>query len=642
MNPSAWLQAAALLAWGATLGLGLGGVVLGAMLGAVLIAMRRLATTGEPRLHLNDAQLNRSVDITAALCALTLVALLAVQGLPAGLLSAMGWMPAALLPLMLVASLNQAPLRLRHLALSLRRSRRPEADQSVDPDPLYLAVILLAAAVQTRSSAWLFWALGGLLAAWLFAARPAPRRRGLAPFLGATALALALAYGASHGLQRVQLVLQDWAVDALSGVDDDPYQSQTRIGDLGRVKLSERIVWRLEQKLPADVPLLLRTGVFTHYANGAWQAQRDAFAPLPAGAATPARLILRGDSQQGAALLPMPANHGGIIASGRLERNPLGVIRLSEAPPLLEVTVGQRDATPPAPAPAGDLAIAPGLAALLEKLPEVAALRAGTERERLAGLEAWFATNFRYTLFIGDDTQGRRDLERFLLTDRAGHCEYFATATVLLLRGLGVPARYVTGYSVQEFSRLEKAFVVRKRHAHAWAEAFVDGRWVEVDTTPATWLSVEEDAAPLWQPALDFVYYAWRMLGELRRDLLAGDRSGLVWAAGMLLLLGVFWLVRKRPWQGVRSSQKVGAGKTATTPASSEQRAFHALESQLAAIGLARRTGEAPRRWLARLIDDGRSVLDSTRLESARQVIEALYLERYGPANFKPPHWEQQ
>jgi transglutaminase-like putative cysteine protease len=43
-------------------------------------------------------------------------------------------------------------------------------------------------------------------------------------------------------------------------------------------------------------------------------------------------------------------------------------------------------------------------------------------------------------------------LARFLLRTRSGHCEYFATATVLLLRQLGIPARYAVGYAVHEAS----------------------------------------------------------------------------------------------------------------------------------------------------------------------------------------------
>src|SRR5207247_2054170 len=78
-------------------------------------------------------------------------------------------------------------------------------------------------------------------------------------------------------------------------------------------------------------------------------------------------------------------------------------------------------------------------------------------------------------------------LGEFLQTTRAGHCEYFASATVLLLRAAGVPARYAVGFSVQEWSRLERRWIVRARHAHSWALAYVDGAWREGDTTPPLW-----------------------------------------------------------------------------------------------------------------------------------------------------------
>ncbi|OHC67996.1 MAG: hypothetical protein A3H93_03245 [Rhodocyclales bacterium RIFCSPLOWO2_02_FULL_63_24] len=626
MNTPAWLQAAALLVWGSTLGLGASGVLLAALLGG----LRLLAAGGALRLQLDEQQINRSVDLTALLVAATLVGLLATRGLPNGLLVAMGWMPAALLPLLLLASLNQSPLRLRHLTLSLRRSTRPEAAMVVSPDAPYLAIILLAGAVLAKPAPWAFGLLGAIVAAWLFVARPPPRREGLLRFAVAAVLALGLAFLAGQGLQRAHLALQEWVVDVLSGVDSDPYQSQTRIGDLGRVKLSESIVWRVAQTPPVELPLLLRTGVFTRYANGVWLAPQESFAALPAapGGGAP-WLLLRGDSQHGAALLPVPANPGRIAAGGRLERNSLGVMRLGEAPPLLEVAVGRGGAAAAAPT-AGDLALPAEFGSLLQQLPELAALRPSGQAERVAGLAAWFAANFRYTLLIGDEARGRRDLQRFLLAERAGHCEYFASATVLLLRGLGVPARYVTGYSVQEYSRLERAFVVRKRHAHAWAEAWVDGRWIEVDTTPANWLGVEEQARPFWQPALDLGSYLWRRLGELRRDLVAADRSRAGWvAASLLVVVAVIWLLRQRRRDAARPRPKVGAGGTALLPPSAELRAFRALEQQCAELGLGRAASEPPRTWLARLARDGRSVLDGARLDAARQVIDALYRQRY-------------
>jgi transglutaminase-like putative cysteine protease len=631
MNTPAWLQALALLVWGSTLGLGVAGIALAALLGG----LRLLAARATLRLQFDEPQINRSVDFTALLVVATLIGLLAAQGLPNGLLFAMGWMPAVLLPLLLLATLNQSPLRLRHLALSLRRSTRPEAAMVVEADAPYLAVVLLAAAVMAKPASAVFWLLGWLVVAWLLVARPSPRREGLLPFAAAAMLALGIAFLAGQGLQRAQAALQEWVIEALSGVDRDPYQSQTRIGDLGRVKLSERIVWRVMQTPPVEVPLLLRTGVFTQYVNGVWLAQRDSFAPVVATAAEAAApgapwLRLRGDSERGAALLPLPAMPGRIDAVGRLERNALGVLRIGEAPSLLDVTVGRGSVPAAAPPAPGDLALPAEFGEVLEKLPEVAALREAAEAGRVAGLAAWFAARFRYTLFIGDEARGRRDLQRFLLAERAGHCEYFATATVLLLRALGVPARYVTGYSVQEYSRLEGAFVLRKRHAHAWAEAWVDGRWVEVDTTPADWLGAEEQARPFWQPALDLASWTWRRLGELRRDLLGVDRARAAWVAGGLAaLLVAIWLLRQRRQGVVWLAPKVSPGGTAAAPADAESHAFRALEQQFAELGLGRDASEPPRHWLARVARDGHSVLDAERLDAARRVVDALYRRRY-------------
>ena len=82
-------------------------------------------------------------------------------------------------------------------------------------------------------------------------------------------------------------------------------------------------------------------------------------------------------------------------------------------------------------------------------------------------------------------------LTRFLLTSRSGHCEYFATATVLLLRQLGIPARYAVGYYVHEPAG--SGYVVRERDAHAWCLAWnrQTGSWDDFDTTPASWVAIE-------------------------------------------------------------------------------------------------------------------------------------------------------
>ena len=56
---------------------------------------------------------------------------------------------------------------------------------------------------------------------------------------------------------------------------------------------------------------------------------------------------------------------------------------------------------------------------------------------------------------------------------------------IFLLRSIGIPARYATGYLVHEYNRFTGYYVVRERDSHAWVEAYVEGKgWVTFDPTP--------------------------------------------------------------------------------------------------------------------------------------------------------------
>ncbi|HEY6510399.1 MAG TPA: DUF3488 and transglutaminase-like domain-containing protein [Burkholderiaceae bacterium] len=94
------------------------------------------------------------------------------------------------------------------------------------------------------------------------------------------------------------------------------------------------------------------------------------------------------------------------------------------------------------------------------------------------------AAEFSYTLAPG--FYGRDAIDEFWLDRRAGFCEHFATAFVVVMRNLGVPARVVTGYQGAERSSIDGYYVVRQSYAHAWAEVWQPRRgWVRVDPTAA-------------------------------------------------------------------------------------------------------------------------------------------------------------
>jgi transglutaminase-like putative cysteine protease len=81
---------------------------------------------------------------------------------------------------------------------------------------------------------------------------------------------------------------------------------------------------------------------------------------------------------------------------------------------------------------------------------------------------------------------GRDSVDEFLYRTRAGFCEHYASAFVVLMRAAGVPARVVTGYQGGEINPVDGFLTVRQSDAHAWAEVWLAGRgWLRVDPTAA-------------------------------------------------------------------------------------------------------------------------------------------------------------
>ncbi len=101
-------------------------------------------------------------------------------------------------------------------------------------------------------------------------------------------------------------------------------------------------------------------------------------------------------------------------------------------------------------------------------------------------ISQYFQENFEYSLTKIPTRSQDDPISQFLTDKHPAHCEYFATASVLLLRSAGVPARYVTGYVTIEKSEEDKYWIARNRDAHAWVEAYDDltGQWFPVESTP--------------------------------------------------------------------------------------------------------------------------------------------------------------
>lgn len=91
-----------------------------------------------------------------------------------------------------------------------------------------------------------------------------------------------------------------------------------------------------------------------------------------------------------------------------------------------------------------------------------------------------------YTYTLEPGTYGTHTADEFWFLHKEGFCEHIASAFVILMRAMDVPARIVTGYQGGEANSIDSFWTIRQSDAHAWAEVWEAGKgWVRVDPTSA-------------------------------------------------------------------------------------------------------------------------------------------------------------
>lgn len=100
----------------------------------------------------------------------------------------------------------------------------------------------------------------------------------------------------------------------------------------------------------------------------------------------------------------------------------------------------------------------------------------------------WLGRNTTYSQKLPELPEGADPVEYFLGTSKKGYCMHYASAAVMILRELGVPARYASGYVVNgsSFTKEGNSYraVILDNRAHAWPEVYLEGiGWVPVEVT---------------------------------------------------------------------------------------------------------------------------------------------------------------
>lgn len=248
--------------------------------------------------------------------------------------------------------------------------------------------------------------------------------------------------------------------------------------------------------------------------------------------------------------------------------------------------------------------------------------------QNTAAVSSYFQQNYEYST-THETPRGHDPIEWFLSQGKVGHCEYFATATALILRAGGIPTRYVTGFVTDERNAYGGYWVVRNKCAHAWVEAWDKdrGRWSIVESTPASGVPSTPDTsqfAQLWNFVKDR-YQVFRVRLHQRGPIWAIKAVLSSWMFRALLGLMLVWLfIRLRRWSRLRAGSKPIVRKDPNA------RAFRRLLSRVDRRlkrdhGLTRSTHETLHQFARRVIG---TVPDATAISNWYQ---AYATARYSP-----------
>lgn len=558
------------------------------------------------------------------------------------------WMPMIFfLFLMAVTLSRQSTVKLRVLSLIARRQQPgrplpPMANREIHVGWLYFAVCLVSSSINSRNDGSFFAGLSVLMIWALWTRRS--RRFGL-PLWGCTAVAACLlAYWGQDRLGEVRLLVDNFTPQwgwRVGGRRTNPDQDRTSIGQIGRLKGSGRIVVRVTPKDESTAPTLLRTASYRFYRSPIWAAGSlreevelagrfdTVVADQHAGdwtlrqGLTDNRLEISAYLEGGMDLLPLPMGVTRLehLPVFTLKTNGLGVV-VAEGPGVVIFdALSGADGSIDGPPTEADRHVSTRELAGVQTAVEQANLVTNDTARLLRSLSAFFQNNFRYSLW--QDIRFQREetptpLARFLLESRKGHCEYFATATVLMLRELGIPARYAVGWAVDEASG--SGYVVRERHAHAWCiyYDFGDHQWHDFDTTPASWMQEENRRASIFESLSDFwqrikyEFAKWRW-GQ------SNLREYVWWIIGPMLVFLLYRLLRRKPGERAGSRAPRNDRPPVRLGLDSE---FYQVEQKLGDLGYVRLPGESQAEFVERTVRD-------VRVGSLREVMFALLRAHY-------------
>lgn len=492
-----------------------------------------------------------------------------------------------------------------------------------------------------------------------------------------------------------------------SGGIVDPEKAQTQIGNIGSLQRSNAILFRVASNQEVNrskpqFPLYIREATYNEYKAGTWNAVQSKFTIkrpqsnrqswsfiATTNRTTSVRISSELPQKEGILKLPLGTSEVNQLKVGALQKNQYGTVAIQGKPgPLTYAVQFDPRQSLDSPPTAFDKAVPAAEKPTLEKVLKSLDLDGKSDTDMVEAISAFYKTQgFKYSLDLPKPKKNKTPIATFLLDHRSGHCEYYASATSLLLRSVGIPTRYAVGYTAHEYSPTEQQYIVRLKDAHAWVLAYVDDAWIKVETTPGGGISSDRNAVsentqngkaqegntptqdssssqdetstqngipsqngasiqgnnkPPSKSFLERLSEAW---SELMFQLSKNSET-LFWAGAMIVLglvivcgsIYLLWkMIRKKCSQGSNRRRHKISSRSRQPITDGLNSEFYLIEKCLGDWGLARRSSETVRQWLGRLEQE----LPDPYMRDLHQIIDLHYRYRFDPQGLAPKDREQ-
>ncbi len=430
-------------------------------------------------------------------------------------------------------------------------------------------------------------------------------------------------YGTHKTIHRTSMKVTRWMMEYYADYyNTNPFKAYTSLGEIGDLKLYDKIILRVwfQDYIPGKT-YLLNNATYNRFFRSSWYARHkfdsiepgkdETFWQINPPQKNTKKMTIYFRPVKNKAVLSLPSGVVNIseMKAGGCEKNAMQSIRIEDTPALIKGVVSYDKLSYDTPPYDHDFLIPKKELPGIKKVVKELALENKPEEEILRIVKHYFLTEYTYSLDLKGKGKYKTPLQNFFNHTRSGHCEFFATATALILRQSKIPARYARGFVVHEYSRLENKLIVRQRDAHAWVKVFINGQWKNFDTTPPSFLQKDSQ---MITPSLveDFLSFLGFRLSQLRHETGAKlmDEYGL-WLTLPLGVILFFRLRKSNRIKRVRTSNNALEDKNLKNHCDS----FYMIEDMLSKKGFSRYPYETYFSWFDRIgrLFDNKGIKDN-------------------------------